>query len=151
MVSATTTFTHSHIPISSKLCFDASLVKSLLLISYGCRGSSLLAAFSEPAETESPSHVCIIRPCHQSERSIEAETAHRYCGILEQLNSDEWRRIKFYADMYTLQCDILGNLPLEMACLVAEYLPLVDIVRLRRVRDLIHFEARGKISCFLRD
>lgn len=93
----------------------------------------------------------MIRPCHQPERSIEAEPAHRYRGILEQLKSDEWRDVKFYADMHTLQCDILGNLPLEMACLVAEYLPLVDIIRLRRVRDLIHFEARGKILCLLRD
>lgn len=90
-------------------------------------------------------------PATNLSESVEAETAHRYQGILEQLNSDEWRDVKFYADMHTLQCDILGHLPLEMACLVAEYLPLVDIIRLRRVRDLIRFKARGKMLCLLRD
>lgn len=84
-------------------------------------------------------------PATNSAQSIEAETARSYRGILEQLNPDEWRDVKIYADMRTFQCDILGNLPLEMACLVAEYLPLVDIIRLRRVRDLVQFEERTKI------
>ncbi|OKO99122.1 hypothetical protein PENSUB_8508 [Penicillium subrubescens] len=54
-------------------------------------------------------------------------------GILDQLPRDGWREIKAQADVHTFQYDILGKLPLELAALVAECLPLVDIIRLRRV------------------
>jgi hypothetical protein len=53
---------------------------------------------------------------------------------LDQLPRDGWREIKAQADVHTFQYDILGKLPLELAALVAECLPLVDIIRLRRVR-----------------
>lgn len=55
-------------------------------------------------------------------------------AILDQLPSDGWREIKAQADVHTFLYDILGQLPLEIAALVAEYLPLIDIIRLRRVR-----------------
>ncbi|KAF3387139.1 hypothetical protein F1880_000036 [Penicillium rolfsii] len=54
-------------------------------------------------------------------------------GILDQLPRDGWRLIKAQADSHTFQYDILGKLPLELAALVAEYLPLNDIICLRRV------------------
>lgn len=76
--------------------------------------------------------VYVLSPCHQE--SIKAETAHSYRGILEQLHPDEWRDLKVYADIFIFRRDILGKLPLEIASFVAEYLPLVDIIRLRRVR-----------------
>jgi hypothetical protein len=55
-------------------------------------------------------------------------------GILNQLPRDGWREIKAQVDLLSFQYDILGKLPLELATLVAEYLPLVDIIRLQRVR-----------------
>ncbi|KAJ5890700.1 uncharacterized protein N7473_006928 [Penicillium subrubescens] len=50
-----------------------------------------------------------------------------------QLSPDEWHRIKAKNGSNTFPYDILGSLPLEIASLVAEHLPVVEIVRLRRV------------------
>ncbi|OOQ85804.1 hypothetical protein PEBR_23918 [Penicillium brasilianum] len=56
-----------------------------------------------------------------------------YRGLLERLRSDEWREVREHAEVHTLQCDIFGKLPLEITSLVAGFLPLVDMIRLRRV------------------
>lgn len=64
---------------------------------------------------------------------MKTDTVYSWRGILEQLRPQDWREIKTYAAMHTFQCDILGKLPLEIASLVAESLPLVDLIRLRRV------------------
>ncbi|KAF7712082.1 Uncharacterized protein PECH_004644 [Penicillium ucsense] len=54
-------------------------------------------------------------------------------GILDTLSSDEWRDVKCRGETTLLQCDIVGKLPTEIAALIIVCLPLVDIVRLRRV------------------
>jgi hypothetical protein len=85
----------------------------------------------------SPSYVCI-HAGHffalSLKQKIEAEQVYSLHGILDQLRPNDWREIKARADVHTFQCDILGNLPLEIVALVAECLPLIDIIRLRRVR-----------------
>lgn len=75
----------------------------------------------------------IVLLCHLSKR-IKAEPVYSFRGILDQLCPDGWREIKAQADVHTFQYDILGKLPPEIASLVAGNLPLVDIIRLRRVR-----------------
>ncbi|KAJ5389357.1 uncharacterized protein N7496_000425 [Penicillium cataractarum] len=65
--------------------------------------------------------------------SICAKTTYSYRGLLERLRLDEWREVKAHAEVHTLQCDILGKLPPEITSLVARHLPLIDIIRLRRV------------------
>ncbi|KAJ5480944.1 hypothetical protein N7539_006838 [Penicillium diatomitis] len=54
-------------------------------------------------------------------------------GILDTLSSDEWRDVKCRGETTLLLCDIVGKLPTEIAALIIVCLPLVDIVRLRRV------------------
>ncbi|KAJ5464713.1 uncharacterized protein N7458_000399 [Penicillium daleae] len=49
------------------------------------------------------------------------------------MSPDEWREVKTQVDILTFRWDILGKLPPEIACFVAENLPLGDIIRLRRV------------------
>ncbi|KAJ5175464.1 uncharacterized protein N7482_001341 [Penicillium canariense] len=63
----------------------------------------------------------------------KAETAHRYRGVMDQLRPDEWREVKSRVDRIHFRCDFLDKLPLEIVSLVAEKLPLADIVRLQRV------------------
>lgn len=57
----------------------------------------------------------------------------RYLGIMNELASDEWRELKARADAFSLQYDILGNLPLELAAQISEHLDVADMIRLRRV------------------
>ncbi|KAJ6104235.1 hypothetical protein N7523_010555 [Penicillium sp. IBT 18751x] len=56
-----------------------------------------------------------------------------YHGLLDQLRRDEWREVKARADEVSFNCDILGNLPLEIVSLVAAHMNLADLVVLQRV------------------
>lgn len=56
-----------------------------------------------------------------------------YRGILDSLSRDEWREVKARGEAISLHRDILGSLPIELALLIVVQLPLVDVVRLRRV------------------
>lgn len=56
-----------------------------------------------------------------------------YRGILDQLRRDEWRVVKERADQTSFECDILGNLPIEIALLVTAHLHLADLFVLQRV------------------
>ncbi|KAJ5201628.1 uncharacterized protein N7498_006291 [Penicillium cinerascens] len=56
-----------------------------------------------------------------------------YHGILDQLRRDEWRGVKERADQTSFECDILGNLPIEIAVLVTTHMNLADLLILQRV------------------
>lgn len=56
-----------------------------------------------------------------------------YHGILDQLRRDEWREVKERADQTSFECDILGNLPIEIAVLVTTHMNLADLLILQRV------------------
>lgn len=60
--------------------------------------------------------------------------ADRLNEIMDNLRWHERREVKSWAETWTFQCDILGNLPLEMVALTVQYLDLKDIFVLRRVR-----------------
>lgn len=52
---------------------------------------------------------------------------------MNELSSNEWRELKTRADQHSLQCDILGDLPLELAAHISEHMVIADMIRLRRV------------------
>lgn len=54
---------------------------------------------------------------------------------MDELSSDEWRELKTRADQFSLQWDILGTLPLELAAQISEHLDIADMMRLRRVKS----------------
>lgn len=71
---------------------------------------------------------------HVIHRTTRSLTRHSYQGMLCSLNSQEIRDIKSILQKVTLQCDILGRLPLDLVCLVVRYLDVRDIFLQRRVR-----------------
>lgn len=56
---------------------------------------------------------------------------------MDELASDEWRELKARADQFSLQYDILGKLPLELAAQISEHLDISDMICLRRVVGLV--------------
>lgn len=57
---------------------------------------------------------------------------YRCHGIMNELQSHEWREFKARASE-ALQADILANVPVEVAALIAGRLDVVDVFRLQRV------------------
>lgn len=52
---------------------------------------------------------------------------------MNELRLNEWREVKARTSSMSFQCDILGNLPIEIAALVAGHMDMADMIRLQRV------------------
>lgn len=52
---------------------------------------------------------------------------------MDRLRRDEWRDVKGRAERMSFECDLLGQLPLEIVALIAEHMELADLILLRRV------------------
>lgn len=55
---------------------------------------------------------------------------------MNELRLNEWREVINRASLMSFQCDILGNLPIEIAALVAGHMDMADMIRLQRVSRL---------------
>jgi hypothetical protein len=74
----------------------------------------------------------------QTFRALDPKSrSHALAALLRELTAQEWRDLKLLAGTKTLQCDIVGRLPVELVLNIFSFLDIAVLCRLQTVRELL--------------